>query len=52
MAAADAVVVVAIEEEEAADAEGKRTVDEEKTNEIKNTHHDFLENFTGRFCDL
>ena len=44
MAAADGVAavadVVAVE-----DAEDKATVDEEKTNEIKNKYYDFVERF-------
>jgi hypothetical protein len=46
VAAAAVVDVVAVE-----DAEDKATVDEEKTNEIKNRYYDFAENFSGRFCD-
>ena len=45
-AVVDVVAVVAVE-----DAEDKATVDEEKTNEIKNRYYDFAENFSGRFCD-
>jgi hypothetical protein len=44
--AAAAAGVVAAE-----DAEDKATVDEEKTNEIKNEYYDFLEIFADRFCD-
>jgi hypothetical protein len=38
--------VVAVE-----DAGDKATVDEEKTNEIKNEYYDFLEIFADRFCN-
>jgi hypothetical protein len=43
---AAAVDVVAVE-----GAEDKATVDEEKTNEIKNEYYDFLEIYADRFCD-
>jgi hypothetical protein len=43
---AAAAGVVAVE-----DAGDKATVDEEKTNEIKNEYYDFLEIFADRFCD-
>jgi hypothetical protein len=46
VAAAEAEAVVAV-----ADAEDKATVDEEKTNEIKNKYYDFLEIYADRFCD-
>ena len=51
-AVAEDVAVVAEDAAVAAeDAEDKGTVDEEKTNEIKNRYYDFAENFPGRFCD-
>jgi hypothetical protein len=43
---AAAAGVVAVE-----DAEDEATVDEEKTNEIKNKYYDFLEIYADRFCD-
>jgi hypothetical protein len=53
-AAVELVVAVAVAE--AAEAEGagagdKRNVDGEKTNEIKIKYHDFVEDFSGCFCD-
>ena len=51
--AAAAVAVVAAEDAAAAagDAEDKRAVNEEETNENRNKYYDFAENFSGRFCD-
>jgi hypothetical protein len=45
-AAAEEAAAVAV-----ADAGDKATVDEEKTNEIKNKYYDFLEIDADRFCD-
>jgi hypothetical protein len=47
--AAVAVAEVAVAVAEV--AEDKGTVDEGNYNEIKIKNHDFLENFSGRFCD-
>jgi hypothetical protein len=50
----DAGVVVTVAEDAAVaveDDEDKTTVDEEKTNEIKNRYYDFVENFCDRLRD-
>ena len=49
--AADVAVVAEDAAVAAEAAEDKATVDDDKTNEIKNRYYDFAENFSGRFCD-
>jgi hypothetical protein len=48
---AEAAVVAAGGVAAVEDAEDKATVDEEKTNEIKNRYYDFVEGFRDCLCD-